>query len=56
MTQARLEADLLNKDIRELSRTIYWMTDQKVDPKAITETRDKLEVLIQARDRFLAAA
>lgn len=56
MSQAQLEVELLNKDIRELTRTIDWMTDQNVSPKAIDEARDKLNILIRARDGFLAAA
>lgn len=55
MSQAKLEAELLTKDIRELTRTIAWMTDQHIDPKAVAEARVKLDVMIQARDRFLAS-
>lgn len=45
-TQAQLEADLINKDIRHLTETINWMVGQRLDARRI--------VLIRERNRFLA--
>ena len=54
MTQANLEAKLLDKDIRYLSETINWMVAQRLDAKLISEASDKRVILIRERNRFLA--
>lgn len=55
MSQAKLEAELLNKDIRYLTETINWMVEQRIDARAISEASDKRVALIRERNRFLAA-
>jgi hypothetical protein len=54
-TQNDLEAELLTKDIRDLTRIIDWMVEQEVPAKAISEAREMQAILITARDRHLAA-
>jgi len=53
-TQAQLEADLINKDIRHLTETINWMVGQRLDARIISETSARRIVLIRERNRFLA--
>lgn len=53
MSQAHLEAELLNKDIRYLTTTINWMVEQRLPAPAIKEANDKRLVLIRERNRFL---
>jgi len=52
-SQAALEADLIGVDIRQLTSTIRWMTEQGLSFEAIEEATTKLVALTRERDRFV---